>query len=66
MDKNLFSDQEAIFIHLSLLNDAAYSYSVEHGDEFNMRIVLRAHGYPCGPEAAEAQLRIANEFGMAA
>jgi hypothetical protein len=66
MNKNLFTDQEAIFIHMSLVNDAAYNYSVENNDEFNMRIVLRAYGYPCSPEAAETQIRIANEFGVAA
>ena len=29
----------------AMLQDAAFAYSVEHDDVFNMQLVLRAHGY---------------------
>lgn len=36
-----------------LKEDAAFLYSVQHKDVYNMQIVLRAHGYEFSYQAAE-------------
>lgn len=46
-------------IHEELSLDLAYQYSVENYDVFNMQIVLRAYGYPCGFTTALDQVDFA-------
>lgn len=46
-------------IHNALKDDIAYQWSVAHDDAFNMRIVLRAYGYPYTYAAAEEQIAYA-------
>jgi len=61
-NQNIFRDQENIFIHLKLVDDLAYKYSVENRDAFNMQIVLRAHGFDFTYELAEKQIEVALEL----
>ena len=43
-------------IHEQLQNDAAYVWSLEHRDVFNISLVLRAHGFDYTVAHAFAQL----------
>lgn len=50
-------------IHARLVHDMAYRFSVRNSDVHNMRIVLRAWGYPYTVQAAHVQITHALGFG---
>jgi len=56
------STQETIYIHLTLKDDLAYNWSVEHNDARNMQMVLRAYKESFSIEAAELQIETAKEL----
>lgn len=59
---NIFENQEQLFIHAKLENDAAYIWSIENDSLTNMILVLRAHTFTFTYEAALSQLEIAKTF----
>jgi len=59
---NIVANQEQKFIHLNLINDAAYQWSVANDDIQNMQLVLRAHGETFTHDAAEKQIAVAKTF----
>lgn len=56
---NIIANQEQTFIHITLMNDAAYQWSVTNEDVRNMQMVLRAYGEAFNHEAAEKQIAVA-------
>lgn len=56
---------KTVTIHSKLaeegLLDAAYKYSVDNYDVFNMQMVLRAHGFPHTFEDADSQIEYAKQ-----
>ena len=59
---NIVANQEQKFIHLTLIHDAAYQWSVANDDIPNMQLVLRAHGETSTYDAAEKQIAVAKTF----
>lgn len=58
-NKDVFANQEQTFIHLTLMNDPAYQWSVANNDVQNMRMVLRAYGEVFTYACAEKQIEVA-------
>jgi hypothetical protein len=56
---NIIANQEQTFIHITLMNDAAYQWSVTNEDVRNMQIVLRAYGEAFTHDVAEKQIAVA-------
>lgn len=56
---NIIANQEQTFIHITLMNDAAYQWSVTNEDVRNMQMVLRAYGEAFTHEVAEKQIAVA-------
>ena len=61
-NKDIFANQEQTFIHLTLMNDAAYQWSVANDDVQNMQMVLRAYGEVFNFASAEKQIEVAKTF----
>jgi hypothetical protein len=62
LNQNVISNQEQVFIHLTLRDDLAYQYSVTNSDVRNMQMVLRAYKEAYTIEAAEQQIAVAKDF----
>jgi hypothetical protein len=56
---NIIANQEQTFIHITLMNDAAYQWSVANEDVRNMQMVLRAYGEAFTHDVAEKQIAVA-------
>ena len=56
---NNIANQEQAFIHIKLMSDAAYRWSVANEDVRNMQMVLRAYGEAFTHEVAEQQIAVA-------
>jgi hypothetical protein len=58
-DMNIIENQEQAFIHVTLMNDLAYQWSVTNSDVQNMQMVLRAYGEKFTYSVAEKQIAVA-------
>lgn len=55
-------NQEQVFNHINLCEDAAYIYSIDNKDIANMQKVLRAYKLPFTYEDANLQIETAIQF----